>query len=49
MLFQQPINTPNPQEEVVINGNTGNIAQNINDRFLAHALTGDIGMGKIDV
>ncbi|MFP0868615.1 phage tail tip lysozyme [Acinetobacter baumannii] len=44
--FKQPLNTPNPQEVVVVNGNNGNIGQNVNDRFLAHALTGGIGMGN---
>ncbi len=47
--FKQPLNSPNPQEVVVINDNNGNIGQNVNDRFLAHALTGGIGMGKLDV
>lgn len=47
--FKQPLNTPNPQEVVVVNQNNGNIGQNVNDRFLAHALTGGIGMGKMDV
>ncbi|WP_227063425.1 phage tail tip lysozyme [Acinetobacter pittii] len=42
--FKQPLNSPNPQEVIVINGNNGNIGQNVNDRFLAHALTGGIGM-----
>ncbi|MEX8076328.1 phage tail tip lysozyme [Acinetobacter nosocomialis] len=46
--FKQPINTPNPQEVVVVNGNNGNIGQNVNDRFLAHALTGGIGMGNLE-
>lgn len=46
--FKQPINTPNPQEVVVVNGNNGNISQNVNDRFLAHALTGGIGMGNLE-
>ncbi|MEW4938820.1 phage tail tip lysozyme, partial [Acinetobacter baumannii] len=31
--FKQPLNTPNPQEVVVVNGNNGNIGQNVNDRF----------------
>lgn len=44
--FKQPLNSPNPQEVVVVNGNNGNIGQNVNDRFLAHALTGGIGMGN---
>nr|WP_312821766.1 tail tape measure protein [Acinetobacter oleivorans] len=44
--FKQPLNTPNPQEVVVVNQNNGNIGQNVNDRFLAHALTGGIGMYK---
>ncbi|MBE2165355.1 tail tape measure protein [Acinetobacter oleivorans] len=44
--FKQPLNSPNPQEVVVVNDNNGNIGQNINDRFLAHALTGGIGMGN---
>lgn len=44
--FKQPLNTPNPQEVVVVNQNNGNIGQNVNDRFLAHALTGGIGMNK---
>ncbi|XZU79922.1 glycoside hydrolase family protein [Acinetobacter baumannii] len=47
--FKQPLNTPNPQEVVVVNGSNGNISQNVNDRYLAHALTGGIGMGKLDV
>ncbi|MFX6883095.1 hypothetical protein ABTH28_12520 [Acinetobacter baumannii] len=47
--FKQPLNTPNPQEVVVVNGSSGNISQNVNDRYLAHALTGGIGMGKLDV
>ncbi|RTB77045.1 tail tape measure protein, partial [Acinetobacter baumannii] len=47
--FKQPLNTPNPQEVVVVNQNNGNIGQNVSDRFLAHALTGGIGMGKLDV
>lgn len=47
--FKQPLNTPNPQEVVVVNQNNGNIGQNVDDRFLAHALTGGIGMGKLDV
>ncbi|MDX8161834.1 phage tail tip lysozyme [Acinetobacter pittii] len=42
--FKQPLNTPNLQEVVVVNQNNGNIGQNVNDRFLAHALTGGIGM-----
>lgn len=46
--FKQPLNTPNPQEVVVVNGNNGNIGQNVNDRFLAHALTGGIGMGNLE-
>ncbi|HCJ6473268.1 TPA: tail tape measure protein [Acinetobacter baumannii] len=46
--FKQPLNTPNPQEVVVVNQNNGNIGQNVNDRFLAHALTGGIGMYKIE-
>ncbi|MFA3675739.1 tail tape measure protein [Acinetobacter baumannii] len=46
--FKQPLNTPNPQEVVVVNGNNGNISQNVNDRFLAHALTGGIGMGNLE-
>ncbi|EYR92615.1 lambda family phage tail tape measure protein [Acinetobacter baumannii 25569_5] len=46
--FKQPLNTPNPQEVVVVNGNNGNIGQNVNDRFLAHALTGWIGMGNLE-
>jgi Mu-like prophage protein len=45
-VFKQPLNSPNPQEVVVVNGNNGNIGQNVNDRFLAHALTGGIGMGN---
>lgn len=44
--FKQPLNTPNPQEVVVVNQNNGTIGQNVNDRFLAHALTGGIGMYK---
>ncbi len=44
--FKQPLNSPNPQEVVVVNDNNGNIGQNVNDRFLAHALTGGIGMGN---
>ncbi|NDM09794.1 hypothetical protein [Acinetobacter baumannii] len=44
--FKQPLNTPNPQEVVVVNQNNGNIGQNVSDRFLAHALTGGIGMYK---
>lgn len=44
--FKQPLNSPNPQEVVVVNNNNGNIGQNVNDRFLAHALTGGIGMGN---
>ncbi|EOD4268380.1 tail tape measure protein, partial [Acinetobacter baumannii] len=47
--FKQPLNTPNPQEVIVVNGSNGNISQNVNDRYLAHALTGGIGMGKLDV
>ncbi|VAX44336.1 Uncharacterised protein [Acinetobacter calcoaceticus] len=47
--FKQPLNTPNPQEVVVVNQNNGNIGQNVNDRFLAHALTGGIGMGQLDI
>lgn len=47
--FKQPLNSPNPQEVVVVNGSSGNISQNVNDRYLAHALTGGIGMGKLDV
>jgi len=46
--FKQPLNTPNPQEVIVVNGSNGNISQNVNDRYLAHALTGGIGMGKLD-
>ncbi|EOQ73047.1 phage tail tip lysozyme [Acinetobacter lactucae] len=46
--FKQPLNTPNPQEVVVVNGNNGNIGQNVNDRYLAHALTGGIGMGNLE-
>ncbi|EPF2489655.1 phage tail tip lysozyme [Acinetobacter baumannii] len=46
--FKQPLNTPNPQEVVVVNGNNGNIGQNVIDRFLAHALTGGIGMGNLE-
>ncbi len=49
MPFKQPLNTPNPQEVVVVNQNSGNIGQNVNDRFLAHAFTGGIGMGKFEV
>ncbi len=47
--FKQPLNSPNPQQVVVVNGSSGNISQNVNDRYLAHALTGGIGMGKLDV
>ncbi|MCY3288625.1 hypothetical protein, partial [Acinetobacter pittii] len=47
--FNQPLNTPNPQEVVVVNQNNGNIGQHVSDRFLAHALTAGNGMGKLFV